>query len=352
LSVEDKPDWYAQIFNAPYLAYVSSRVSPNGRYLAFMSKRSLTGYDNTDAFSGELDEEVYEYDAQSGKLVCASCDPTGARPVGVSDDEHADLTVDHQGIWTRKEGKEGDIHYNHWLAGSVPGWDNLNNNPPTYQPRYLSDSGRLFFDSPVDLVAQDTNGLEDVYQYEPEGVGDCSSTTSSAANVFVGEVAGSPVGGCVGLISSGTSSSESAFYDASENGDDVFFDTTSKLTGEDYDKGFDIYDAHVCSTAVPCRTVPVISSACSSGDSCKAAPSPQPEIFGSAPSATFNGAGNVVPSSRGVRQKSLTVSQRLKRALRVCHKEKGKRRALCEREAHRRYPLKHARKTAKRGGRG
>ena len=35
---------------------------------------------------------------------------------------------------------------------------------------------------------------------------------------------------------------------------------------------FDVYDAHVCSAAVPCSTSPVSPPACTSGDSCKAAP--------------------------------------------------------------------------------
>ena len=73
----------------PDLSQISSRVSPDGRYLAFMSDRPLTGYDNTDAVSGQRDEEVFVYDAGAGShpptLACASCDPTGARPVGVLD---------------------------------------------------------------------------------------------------------------------------------------------------------------------------------------------------------------------------------------------------------------------------
>ena len=60
----------------------SAQVSPNGRYVAFASEGSLTGYDNRDASSGEPDREVYLYDAESNRLVCASCNPTGARPVG------------------------------------------------------------------------------------------------------------------------------------------------------------------------------------------------------------------------------------------------------------------------------
>lgn len=351
LSEEDKPDWYAKLFEAPSLASISSRVSPDGRFLAFMSKRSLTGYDNIDVASGEADEEVYLYDAQSERLVCASCDPTGARPKGILDDGSPFLLVDRGGAWTGNANEAGNKETNHWLAGSVPTWDNLTNDPSTYQPRYLLNDGRLFFDSPVGLVAQDTNGLEDVYEFEPGGVGGCTTATGSATVVYVSEVAGSQVDGCVGLMSSGTSSSESAFYDASESGDDVFFDTTSKLVGEDYDLGYDLYDAHVCSSSALCRTESVGAPPCSSGDSCKAAPTPQPEIFGTPPSATFNGAGNAVPPAvASVKVKSLTNAQKLARALKACREKKGKQRAVCERSAHKRYPIKkQLRKKVTRG---
>ena len=40
-----------------------------------------------------------------------------------------------------------------------------------YQSRYLSDDGQVFFDSADDLVPQATDGLMDVYEYEPAGVG-------------------------------------------------------------------------------------------------------------------------------------------------------------------------------------
>jgi hypothetical protein len=329
LSREDGKDWFGPLTEgAVSLNTVSSRVSPDGHYLAFMSERSLTGYDNVDAVSGQPDEEVYLYDAVAGRLTCASCNPTGARPVGVLDTGAGGfgggtLMVDRNGTWA-----EISAGSDHWLAGSIPGWRRAGRQI-TYQPRYLSDGGRLFFNSSDALVPQDTNGLEDVYEYEPAGVGGCAST-----DVTFNERSG----GCVNLLSSGTSNAESAFMDASENGDDAFFATLSRLTAQDYDNSYDVYDAHVCSGSAPCVSAPVSPPPCSSGDSCKAAPSPQPEIFGPAPSATFSGAGNVVasPSSR-VSPKALTRAQKLARALTVCHKKSKKKRAVCERQAGKRY---------------
>jgi hypothetical protein len=328
LSPNDQPSWYAAAFSAPFLQRVSSRVSPDGRFLVFMSERVLTGYDNVDALSGHPDEEVYLYDSSTGKLACVSCNPTGARPVGVFDTVTSELLVDRQGVWNGKESAEGDKHTDHWLSGNVPGWDNLNNNPTTYQPRYLLNDGRVFFDSADALVATDTNGLEDVYEYEPVGVGDCVVNGAGFSEV---------ASGCVGLMSSGTASLESAFYDASNSGDDVFFTTTAKLVGEDYDKGYDVYDAHVCSEAVPCHVESPPPITCSSGDSCKGAPTPQPEIFGPPPSATFSGAGNVVIATKGSIAPRLTRAQKLARAVKACKQKRSKRRTLCLREAHRKF---------------
>jgi WD40-like Beta Propeller Repeat len=337
LSSEDEFDWYYEAFGgAQQLGPVRSRVSPDGRYLTFMSNGSLTGYDNSDANSGEPDEEVYMYDAVTDRLVCASCDPTGARPVGISGSTHI-LMEDRTG--------PGSLQ-GHWLAGVTPTSQENLHFKSFHQPRYLSDTGRLFFDSPDALVPQDTNGLMDAYEYEPAGVGSCT-----AVSITFSERSG----GCVSLVSSGTSSQESAFYDASENGDDAFFLTASRLSAADYDTSLDVYDAHVCSTAVPCVAVPVSPPPCTSGDSCKAAPSPQPDIFGPPPSATFNGAGNVVASPVGsvVKPKSLTRAQKLALALKACRREGARRRAVCERQVRKRYAVKRSRKAnaKKKGGR-
>jgi hypothetical protein len=49
----------------------------------------------------------------------------------------------------------------------------------------------------------------------------------------------------VSLISTGKSSSDAYFLDASESGDDVFISTRQRLTKADEDDYYDVYDAKV-----------------------------------------------------------------------------------------------------------
>jgi hypothetical protein len=333
LSDADQPDWREQ------LPQMTARVSPDGQWLAFMSRRDLTGYDTRDAVSGTPDEEVYLYHAEadgSGRLVCASCDPSGARPNGLEGPSNDQLTLGDR-VWIGK-----------WVAANIPGYTPMAGGIADYQSRYLSDSGRLFFNSDDALVPGDVNGAEDVYQYEPPGIGDCR--TGSAIFSERSE-------GCVGLISSGSSPEESGFLDASASGGDVFFLTTARLSGLDRDTALDVYDAHECASASPCFAVPSVSPpACDTGDSCKAAPSPQPGIFGAPASATFTGSGNVLTSVSKpvVGSKGLTRAQKLARALQACQKQrKGKRRSVCRRRARARYATKRSSRAnaMKKGGR-
>ncbi len=297
------------------------RVSPDGHWLAFMSNVDLTGYDTTDAFSRRPDEEVYLYDALLNKLVCASCNPTGARPVGVRAEGGGEqLALEPSGLFG-----------NTWVASSVPGWTPLETGETRYQSRYLSDAGRLFFDSNDALVPQDVNGTEDVYEYEPAGVGDCGtgSVTYSGKS-----------GGCVNMVSSGTSNEESAFLDASESGGDVFFLTKARLVPQDFDNALDVYDAHECTASSPCvAPSPAAPPPCDNADSCKPAQSLQPTVFGAGPSETFSGAGNITPATPAVvKPRALTRAQKLARALLACSREHGRRRrAACLRRARKQY---------------
>jgi hypothetical protein len=329
LSGEDGNDW--GFVGGPVGQH--TRVSHDGRYLTFMSDRSLTGYDNRDASSGVPDQEAFLYDAATGRLVCVSCNPTGARPAGVEygAGAHGFLRAHEEQGWSSTT----------WLAAETPSWGGGG----AHQPRYLSDEGRLFFDSVDALVPQDINHNWDVYEYEPVGVGSCST----ASPTF-----GAASGGCVSLISSGTSPEESTFLDASENGDEVFF-LAEKLLAEDPDTALDVYDAHVCSGQSPCIVHPEPGPPCTTADACRLAPRPQPPIFGAPASATFSGAGNIVPSkpAPAAQPRRTSRSTRLAAALRACRARRGRRRHACEQRARRRYAASARRSVnpSRKGGR-
>jgi hypothetical protein len=311
-----------------------------------MSDKDLTGYDTDDAVTGQPDEEVYLYHApedlaaEAGTLVCGSCDPTGARPVGVAFEK---LKQDGEGLAVGRIGSNEEWLHNQGIAANVPGWTPWKSQQATYQSRYLSDSGRLFFNSSGALVPQDVNGTEDVYEYEPPGVGNCT-----AASVVYSVRSR----GCVSLISSGQDARESGFLDASGTGGDVFFLTAARLVPQDYDTALDVYDARECTEAAACYPAPAVTPPpCETGDACKPAPTPQPLIFGAPASETFSGVGNLTPSASGVvvaKVKSLTKAQKLARALKACHSSRGKRRRGCERQAKARF-ARRSPAVAKRG---
>jgi hypothetical protein len=306
-------------------------VSSNGRWLTFMSSGELTGYDNRDVVSGKPDQEAFLYDASphagEKSLVCVSCDPTGARPVGMLVPN--DITRAQNGE-PRPLADGGLFWEEKWLAAAIPEPMQVESGI-TYESHYLSNSGRLFFDSNEALVPQDTNGTWDVYEYEPASVGSCKSSDQAFVDASHG---------CVSQISSGSSRGESVFVGASETGDDVFFLTSAGLASQDYDGALDIYDAHVCSGESPCLPTPSVAPPpCSTGDSCKAAPSPQPESFGAPSSETFSGVGNIASPTgfAKVAPKSGSRVQGLTRELKACHKKSAHRRVLCERQVRRRY---------------
>ena len=221
----------------------------------------------------------------------------------------------------------------------MPGWTQIRSAGPVesrHQPNYLNNQGRLFFNSVNPLVAQDSNATQDVYEYEPPGVGNCgeSSPTYSTNS-----------GGCVSLISSGMpSAQESAFMDASESGDDVFFLTSARLSPLDVDNARDIYDAHVCPPggAEPCITLSAGPQPppCTNESSCKASPTPQPSIFGAPASATFQGPGNPTPppAPPPPPPHRETRAQKLAKALKACRAKKNKhKRKACEKGARKKY---------------
>jgi len=369
LSHEDSPDW--GVIGGQFIgqaANVSARVSPHGQYLAFMSSKRLTGFNNTDAIevAGEgetakqhADEEVFLYNsANGGTLSCPSCNPAGARPHGVFDTresgEGAGLLVDRPETWTSKR-----TGVDHWLAGSLPGWTRITQKETLYQSSYLNDEGRLYFMSADPLTpasaeerrketigaAPQEVGLENVYQYEPKGLGSCTSAS-----------------GCVSQLSQGTSGRESAFLDATESGNDVFLITADKLLPQDTDTALDIYGARVCSEASPC-IVPPGGTTASCGSTAECHPGEFSPPSNQVPaSASFTGPGNTIHAvSNGEvlnnkvvgKAKPLTNAQKLAAAIKACktkYKKNKKKRQACEKAAHKKYSAHKATK-AHRGKR-
>jgi hypothetical protein len=347
LSSFDHNDWFGQI-SAGGLSLVTSRVSPNGEYLAFMSLRSLTGYENVDVnpvAEGAHDEEVFLYHAAANDVRCVSCKPGGAPPQGVFDTigsgEGQGLVIDRAEAWRGL-----------WVAANIPGWTGRSLEAAVYQSRYLSNSGRLFFNSADALVpaaegavrkekvggVETSVGVSNVYEFEPGGVGDCGSEN-----------------GCVSLISGGGSQQESAFLDASVNGDDVFFLTAQPLAGTDIDAVNDVYDARVCTAGSPCITPPPPPPPPCSGEACKGSTTSVPAAP-AAPPTTQPGPGNIGAKIevRGeektkppvTKKTKLTRAQKLKKALKACSKiKKKKKRVACVKAAKKKYgPKKKGKK--------
>ncbi len=259
-----------------------ARVSPDGSHLAFISTEPLSGYDNTDQRTGKADSEVYLYEAGSAGPVCVSCNPSGARPVG------------------------REVRRVIFSASSLPIAATI---PP---PRLMLDSmrplsadgSRLFFNSYDALLPGDTNGKVDVYQWEQaSGEADCKH---KGAELYVPSS-----GGCLSLISSGQSPSDSQFLAASATGGDVFFTTNASLLPQDPGL-IDVYDARV-NGGLPGPPAP--PGPCQ-GEACQLAPPPPNDPTPA--SASFKGAGNLKSTPRcrkgKVARKGRCVARKQKRS--------------------------------------
>ena len=261
----------------------TAQASPGGGWLAFLSLAPLTGYDNTgpcetDHAGGYLPgpcPEVFLYQAASGKLRCPSCNKSGAAPLG---------------------------------------WSVLRRT----RESYLSEDGRLFFDSQDSLSPFDTNeGVEDVYQYEPEGVGSCAH----------GE-------GCVALISAGAGAVDSNFLAADRSGANVFFTSRDRLVAKDKDEMIDLYDARI-GGGIAAETETQRSEC--QGEACQPAPAPpDPPNLGS---TALRGAGNLHPPAR--HRRCPKGKRRVRRH--------GRARCVKRKRAHRKH-RRHRRAHRNRGG--
>ncbi len=154
--------------------------------------------------------------------------------------------------------------------------------------------------------------------------------------------------GQISLISSAGDDGNSYFLGSSADGRDVFFGTHAQLAAQDTDFAGDLYDARAGGGFVG-----IAPSACT-GTGCQGVPG-APPIFATPASVTFEGVGNFPPglgkpveSKR--RAKPLTKAQKLANALKICRRERGQRkRARCKASAMARYGARKSTKLTRRG---
>lgn len=213
-------------------------VSPSGDFAVFTSTLPLTGFES----GGQA--EIYRFDAAGGSLACASCDPSGVEPT----------------------------------SGSELAADGLS----------LTDDGRVFFSSAEPLALRDSDNVEDVYEWEPAGAGPSAEPCSSADPTF-----SASSGGCLDLISSGTSAFDSGLLGVSADGTDVFIFTRDSLAPQDHNGAQErIYDAREFGGFA--YTPPPVP--CKASDECHGTGSPAP---GPADIHINTGTGgNAVPASQ------------------------------------------------------
>jgi hypothetical protein len=209
----------------------AAQASPNGRFLAFVSRESITGYDNVNPDTGNPVGELFLYDASSGQVDCVSCRPDGEPPIGFGVSLLATVT-----------------------PASSP------NDVPRVRKNNVLDDGRVFFDTVVPLVAADVNGNSDVYEWED---------------------------GEAHLISTGTDPAYSSFVATNPSGSDVFFTTAEGIVASDTDGAATMYDARVGGGFDEAPPLPGCE-----GEACRGAGTgtPSAAVTGS---AAFQGTGNL-----------------------------------------------------------
>ncbi len=220
----------------------SSRTTPTGRFLVFESHAQLTPYANN-GFT-----EIYRYDAETGSVLCVSCNSNGQPPIA-----NARL----QAV------KQMNIPF----GGQAMVVDNITVN-----------GERVFFETTESLAPRDVDGVNDIYEWQTNG-------------------SGPPV---INLISSGHSlfhaSSEfpeaavqepNILFSISPDGSNVIFRTGDQLVAQAGEGGEEaLYDARIGGGFPQPAKDPCESQICETAGS-------GPPNLGGAASSALRGAGNV-----------------------------------------------------------
>jgi hypothetical protein len=213
----------------------------DGRYMIFSTYARLDSADTDEA------QDVYRYDAETGSLARISIggDDYGDNGNATSANAAFPITYHEFPGEPKRSASYADFH----------------------KATAISENGeRIFFTTTEALVPQDTNGQNDVYEWE---------------------------NGRVYLISDGVAPAGSELVSATPSGDDVIFTTADQLTWQDGDTAIDAYDARV-DGGFP---VPATPASCG-GEACQGSP----PTAGTPPSpgtTAVTGKENVPGSSSG-----------------------------------------------------
>lgn len=175
-----------------------TRTTADGSVLVFQS-HGVAGY----PYDSEGRSEVYRYDDRNGAITCISCSPTNAAAASEAELQSTGLTV-----------------------------LNAATNATSLLQNVTADGETVFFQTGDALVAGDTNGVTDVYEWRQ---------------------------GQVALISSGRSGIPTYLYGMTPDGSSVFFKTSEALVpGDETGGSGSIYDARIgggfaaATGALPC----------------------------------------------------------------------------------------------------
>jgi len=220
-------DGFLSTIRSDYEGPRQANVTPDGRRLLFVASKV-----DGEEFETNGRAQVYLYDIDGARLTCLSCDPAGQRPAGS-------------------------------VARTDAAVKALLETNDDQAPAITADGRTVVFDTGDQLVAGDTNGRRDVYEYRD---------------------------GRLSLVTTGRDRNDSALIGMAGNGRDVFFATSASLVAADIDGGnVDVYDARL-GGGFPDEVEPSVQRC--DGDGCQGAAQRTPQ-FGDVGTQTFSGDGQI-----------------------------------------------------------
>jgi len=221
-----------------------SRTTPDGEVIAFESQAQLTSYDN----KGK--SEIYRYDAQDQSMVCVSCNLVSGPP------------------------SQGARFENLEFVGPTVVVNNLS-----------ADGSRVFFETEEALVSRDTDGVNDIYEWQQEG--EKQDLISSGRSVLY-----------LPLQEANFLPKPNTILGVTPTGSDVIFSASEQLVPFAGAGGAqNIYDARIGGGFAGPPTNPICSE-----EGCHGTAGPPAPSFIAPQSSTINSSGNVKPRKRVCRR--------------------------------------------------